>query len=185
MSQKRKTNKFSEEEQLARRKVILKAALECFFQRGYFKVSLDDIAKKAKLSRPLIYLHFKNKKEILTESLRDLFMSHTAKARLFLKLDISKKEKALAILEEIIIKIWSRLVKSPNGKEFLEECWQVCPQLAKDYNRETFALLMPIFEDGKKLELFLLCVEGLCSDRPTTAILRKRINLLINYFLDD
>ena len=112
-------------------------------------------------------------------------MFHTAKAGLFLELDTGKKEKALAILEEIIVKIWSRLVKSPNGKEFLEECFQVCPQLAKDYNRETLALLMPIFEDGKKLELFLLCVEGLCSDRPTTATLRKRINLLINYFLDD
>ena len=185
MSEKRKTNKFTEDEQLARRKVILKAALECFFQKGYFKVSLDDIAKKARLSRPLIYLHFKNKKEILTESLRDLFMSHTAKARLFLELDSGKKEKLLSILEEIIVKIWRLLVKSPNRKEFLEECFQVCPQLAKDYNRETFALLMPIFEDGKKLELFLLCVDGLCSDRPTTATLRKRINLLSDYFLVD
>jgi AcrR family transcriptional regulator len=185
MSNRRKTNKLSEEEQLARRKVILQAALECFFQQGYFKVSLDDIAKKARLSRPLIYLHFKNKKDLLVESLRDLFMSQTAKARLFLESDTSKKEKLLSILEEIIIKIWRLLVKSPNGKEFLEECWQVCPQLAKDYNRETFVLLMPIFEDSKKLELFLLCVEGLCSDRPTTATLRQRIKSLVDYFLSD
>jgi TetR/AcrR family transcriptional regulator, transcriptional repressor of aconitase len=185
MSKKRKSNKFSEKEQLVRRQIILKAALECFFQKGYAKVSLDDIAKKAELSRPLIYLQFKNKKEILIESLRDLFMSHTAKAHLFLELDTGKKEKMISILEEIIVKIWSRLVKSPNGKEFLEECWQVCPQLAEDYNRETSSLLTPIFEDGKKLELFLLCVEGLCSDRPTTAILRRRIKLLVDYFFGD
>jgi hypothetical protein len=133
----------------------------------------------------LIYLQFKNKKEILVESLRDLFMSHTAKAHPFLEAKTKKKEKLVSILEEIILKIYSRLIKSPNGKEFLDECWQLCPQLAEDYNRETFALLMPIFEDRKKLELFLLCVEGLCSDRPTTATLRKRIKLLVDYFLSN
>lgn len=185
MSEKRKSNKLSKEELLARRKVILNAALECFFQQGYYKVSLDDIAKKARLSRPLIYLHFKNKKEILVESLRDLFMGQTAQARLFLEADTGKKEKLLSIFEEIILKIWNLLVKAPNGKEFLEECWQVCPELAKDYNRETLTLLTPIFENRKKLELFLLCVEGLCSDRPTTATLRKRIKSLAEYFISD
>src|SRR6266404_5286923 len=39
----------------ARRRVILDAARDCILKFGYAKCSLEDIAKQAAVSRPLIY----------------------------------------------------------------------------------------------------------------------------------
>ena len=38
-----------------RRKQILDAAFQCFVQFGYSKTSMEDVARKSNLSRPLIY----------------------------------------------------------------------------------------------------------------------------------
>ena len=45
----------------ARRRVILNAARECILKFGYARISLEDIAKRAAISRPLIYRKFKSK----------------------------------------------------------------------------------------------------------------------------
>ena len=44
----------------ARRRVILNAARECILKFGYAKSSLEDIAKQATISRPLIYRKFES-----------------------------------------------------------------------------------------------------------------------------
>jgi AcrR family transcriptional regulator len=43
---------------------ILKAAKACFLERGYFATRVDQIAKKAGLSKGGVYFHFKSKREI-------------------------------------------------------------------------------------------------------------------------
>lgn len=43
---------------------ILSGALDCFSEQGYFNTSLDEIAKRAAVTRGAIYWHFKNKAEI-------------------------------------------------------------------------------------------------------------------------
>lgn len=43
---------------------ILASALDCFSTQGYFNSSLDEIAKKASVTRGAVYWHFKNKTEI-------------------------------------------------------------------------------------------------------------------------
>ncbi|MBB4065335.1 TetR/AcrR family transcriptional regulator [Gellertiella hungarica] len=48
----------------SRRGAILEAAFRCFAQYGFKRVSMDDIATAAGLSRPALYNHFKNKTEI-------------------------------------------------------------------------------------------------------------------------
>lgn len=54
----------NDEEKLQRREAILDASFEIFFQKGFEKASFDEIAKKAKLSRSLIYVYFKDKNDI-------------------------------------------------------------------------------------------------------------------------
>ncbi len=52
------------EENGSRREAILEAAFQCFAHYGFKRVSMDDIASAAGLSRPALYNHFKNKTEI-------------------------------------------------------------------------------------------------------------------------
>lgn len=48
-----------------RRKEILDVALELFSKKGYSGTSVDDICKKAKITKGGLYWHFSSKKEIL------------------------------------------------------------------------------------------------------------------------
>ena len=56
-----RTRSRNDEEKFLRREVILDAAMQVFFSKGFEKASMDEIAKKAKLSRSLIYVYFKDK----------------------------------------------------------------------------------------------------------------------------
>jgi len=48
-----------------RKEQILKISTEVFYREGYEKASLQEIAKKAGITKAAIYHHFKNKEEIL------------------------------------------------------------------------------------------------------------------------
>jgi AcrR family transcriptional regulator len=54
-----------------RRNTILKVARKLFFQRGFKNVTVESIAKKAELSKGLIYLYFNSKEELCTYILID------------------------------------------------------------------------------------------------------------------
>lgn len=53
-----------------RQKAILTSAFQAFSAYGFRKTSMDDIARGAKMSRPAVYLHYKNKEAIVRELTR-------------------------------------------------------------------------------------------------------------------
>ncbi len=59
-----------------RRARILDGAMGCFLAYGYQRTTMDDIAKAAEISRPALYLQFKNKADIY-RALASAFMEHT------------------------------------------------------------------------------------------------------------
>src|ERR1043166_9581436 len=67
-----------------RPKQILAAALSVFAERGLAAARLDDIAKRAGVSKGTIYLYFPNKEELFREVIRDtLVLPIEAAARRF------------------------------------------------------------------------------------------------------
>jgi AcrR family transcriptional regulator len=54
----------------ARQAYVLETALTVFTRHGFSKTSIEDVAKAAGISRQGIYLHFKNKDEIFSASIR-------------------------------------------------------------------------------------------------------------------
>lgn len=59
-------------ERQQKEKLIVQSAIKLFSSRGYHATKMDDVAKKAKMSKGLIYFYFKNKE--------DLYMAVTKKA---------------------------------------------------------------------------------------------------------
>ncbi len=51
----------------SRQKAILNSAFQAFATYGFRKTSMDDIARGAGMSRPAVYLHFKNKEAIVSK----------------------------------------------------------------------------------------------------------------------
>ena len=69
-----------EREKQQRRKDIVDAAEKKFFEKGFDGVSMDEIARELELSKPTLYLYFKNKETLFlavvirgTMLLRDMF----------------------------------------------------------------------------------------------------------------
>lgn len=58
---------------------VLAASLSCFKQYGFKRTNMEDIAKAADMSRPALYLLFKNKTDIF-RSLSDAFHAKTLHA---------------------------------------------------------------------------------------------------------
>jgi AcrR family transcriptional regulator len=58
------------EQSEARREAILAAALDEFAARGFAETRLDDIAKRARVAKGTIYLHFQDKEDLFQELIR-------------------------------------------------------------------------------------------------------------------
>src|SRR6478609_4648585 len=63
-----------------RPKQILDAALEVFSERGLAAARLEDIAKRAGLSKGTIYLYFPNKEELFREVIRHTIIAQIERA---------------------------------------------------------------------------------------------------------
>ncbi|PJZ64314.1 TetR/AcrR family transcriptional regulator [Leptospira wolffii] len=57
-----------------RRKSILKAAMHCFFSKGFERTSVQDIADAAGLTKGGIYFHFESKEEIRDTLIRNFLV---------------------------------------------------------------------------------------------------------------
>src|SRR6202007_1844954 len=101
-----------------RRNQILEAALNCFLQFGYAKTSIDDVARRANLSRPLIYLKFKSKQDLLSGLYVDFMESALRESEKILKSTLSTKDKLMQISETITVRSWERIVGHPMTMDF-------------------------------------------------------------------
>lgn len=65
--------KITEEEKLIRRERIISAAFQLFCKHGIEKVTLADVASKAKVGNTSVYRYFKNKPKLVKETLSVLW----------------------------------------------------------------------------------------------------------------
>lgn len=165
-----------------RKKEILDAALYCFLQFGYSKTSMDDIAKQANLSRPLLYLKFKNKED-LYEGIFDYTLEGSyEEAEKVLSQNISAKQKLLRVCELILIEPWAKIEGKPKTSEFYETCSKLSPKSTQKYERQIIKFTEQILGDKESAKVFFLALEGLSADLPKTKVLRKRVELLTERF---
>lgn len=171
------------ERQAARRRMVLDAAMDCFLTYGLTRTSLDDIARKAGISRPLLYLLFRNKEELFIETLRATYEASMERARPVLARRCGGREKLFRIYDEMMVTTWTRIHRSPHGAEFMEGVRRFFPQLEEEYEEKALRLLEPVIGDREVAIVFMLCVDGLYSDHPTPEVFRRRLRLLVDRFL--
>jgi AcrR family transcriptional regulator len=83
-------------------KIILDAAVQLFTSKGFQATRMEDIAKKAGISKGLTYFYFKNKE--------DLFLALTKKAfddfkDEFREIYRSKEKNGLQMIQELVVKV--------------------------------------------------------------------------------
>mgnify|MGYP000282730042 CR=1 FL=1 len=62
----------SDEDKLKRRSLLLEAALDEFFERGFSAARMSDIAKRAELSKGTLYLYFDSKETLFQALIEEL-----------------------------------------------------------------------------------------------------------------
>src|SRR5690242_1263359 len=78
---KRKSARRWQRRQDARSAEILEAALACFAQKGFAATRMDDIARRAHISKGTIYLYFENKEAVFKALARGAVGAQLAEAR--------------------------------------------------------------------------------------------------------
>ncbi len=167
------------ERDAARRREILAAAEQCFFKFGYAKTSLDDIARVAGLSRPLLYRKFANKEAIFHALYDQVFTTALANAAR-IKTG-TKRERLTQYVRLVCIETYALIAETPAALEFWAACEQVLPEILEDHDRRWKKLLGTVL--AKELvEPFALALDGQWSDGPNVAVFEKRLRVLIERF---
>jgi AcrR family transcriptional regulator len=172
----------TEDRDAARRQEIIDAARACFLQYGYGKTSLEDIARRANLSRPLLYRKFKNKEEIFTAVYETLIEQGYPAADRVIEGTGSRRDKLVAVYEALLVPVWQEMSATPTAAELFEACGELFPEVEAHHRKIWLKYLQAILGQKDLAEVFLYAVDGFMNDMPTVEKLRRRIRILADHF---
>jgi AcrR family transcriptional regulator len=139
-----------------KRSRILDGAMKVFLAYGYSRVTMDDIARAAEVSRPALYLLFKNKAEIY-RAIGTMLLDASAEAgRAALATDGPFAERMLAAIECSLISMMETIRNSPHGAEILDMKNSLAGDLAvvwRDGLRQSFGAAIAAEASRNKLDL--------------------------------
>ena len=169
-------------EAAVRRAKILTAARWCFLNFGFAKTAFEDIAKRANLSRTLLYRIFKDKEEIYQAVFVDWLVSRHPAAKLAAKGPASPYERLLSVCRLMALEPWAEMVGAPMGSEFLEVCERIDPESEALYREVMHECVAAILGDEASAQVFLLALDGLFADQPSMEVLEQRTQPLAARF---
>lgn len=167
----------------ARRASVVQAARWCFLHFGYGKTSLEDIAKRANLTRTLLYRLFENKEAIYLGVFQDWVETRYPAATQAAIGPGSKAERLFKVCEVLLLDPWVEIEGAPMAHEFHDMCARIEPEIEARYQEVQLQSVRAILESKELAEVFLLALDGLQADMPTGAVLRRRVALLIDRFV--
>ncbi|KUJ79596.1 TetR/AcrR family transcriptional regulator [Ruegeria profundi] len=125
-----------------RQKAILASAFQAFAAYGYRKTSMDDIARGAGMSRPAVYLHYKNK-EAIVRKLTEVYYSEKSAA-------VAEALATSGTVPEVLTRAvqaqtagMATILASPHGLEMLDNT----KSMAADIIAEGEAKLAGLYAD--------------------------------------
>ena len=168
---------------VARRASIVQAARWCFLHFGYGKTSLEDIARRANITRTLLYRTFENKEAIYLGVFEDWFETRYPAATQAAIGPGSKAERLSNVCEVMLLEPWAEIEGAPMAHEFHDVCTRIEPEMEARYQEVMLQNVETILKSKELAEVFLLALDGLQGDMPVAAVLRRRISLFIDCFV--
>jgi AcrR family transcriptional regulator len=123
-----------EAEIIDRRSTIIDAAFKVFLNYGFRRTTMADIADASGISRPALYLEFKNKADIYRAGFLVML------ARTFRNVDQALEgegpllDRLIAALNAGIVAPMRKLQQSPHGAELFEVKKEIAGDLGQDWN---------------------------------------------------
>ena len=135
----------------ARPQELLAAALDLFVERGFASTRLEDVAKRAGVSKGTLYLYFENKQELFKAVVRDNIVQSIGEAENSMA---ASEESSADLLRKVMMQWWEEFGATKLAgltKLMLAEANNF-PELAQFYNEEVVArgnaLVVSLLERG-------------------------------------
>lgn len=141
---------------------VIKAAKELFTEYGYYKVSMDEIAKKSKVTKKTIYTYFKDKNDLIKYFLNEELKQMEKQCDRIDKKDIPFEDK---IHELITIQLDFR-----NESKLLGAFLKELEQGKLKIDKETENLLTRTIQEGLKIRLDKAIDEGHIKECDTEIV---------------
>jgi AcrR family transcriptional regulator len=174
--------RLSQEEADARQERILTAARWYFLHFGFAKTALDDIAKRAGISRPLLYKRFRDKEAIFVAVFAHWLVARQPQARAAAARVGDAYGRLTEVCDVLVVEPWRDMVGAPMAAEFHDVCDRLDPTIAAGHQEVAVDCAATILGDRALAEVFVLALDGLLGDEPTPELLRTRIALLAGRF---
>jgi len=137
-----------------KRKRIVDAARRLFYEKGYERTTLDDIAERLQVTKPFIYSYYKNKNELLHEIAQQCITECLEIQTRVLASRLRPAEKLAKIVEDVIQVI---INNQANTIIYLREemnlDWQVAQKIREQRN-EFDHRNMKLLRDGARSGAF-------------------------------
>ena len=99
---------------------IMEGALSVFLAYGFSRATMDDIARAADVSRPALYLLFRNKVDIYRAIAGCVMMRCVERARAELAGEGTLVERLDRMVERALFEIFNEIEASPHGPEIVD-----------------------------------------------------------------
>jgi AcrR family transcriptional regulator len=99
---------------------ILEGAMKVFLAYGFDRTTMDDIARAAEVSRPALYLQFKNKTDIYRAIAQAMLEAAVSHAQTALAGDEPFADRVFSALDGGMLQMMRAVEESPHGAEILD-----------------------------------------------------------------
>ena len=134
------------------RERILQLAKEEFFQRGFHRVTVDELATRLGMSKKTIYKHFPTKDDLVRNVVYFIRDQIAREAEAILLADKPFAPKTVAMLT-VVGRIWGTM-----GRQFPDDMKRHAPELWEEIQRfrrdRILSKLITLFRDAKKDGVF-------------------------------
>jgi len=118
-----------------KRRRVLDGAMKVFLAYGFARTTMDDIARAADMSRPALYLLFRNKREIYRAIAAAMLEAALAKADRALASQAPIGVRLMRMIDDCHISMMRIVAASPHASEILDTKGVLVGDLAADWRR--------------------------------------------------
>ena len=174
-----------------KKKRIIGAAKSVFLKYGYRRVTMNDIASAAEMSRPALYLVFSKKEDVFGGVVRELAREISAEANRGLASIKSPLEKLKFVCEVWMVRTFDWITKSAEAKEIYDGSHEFAPEAVAEsvltFERDLTTAIASFpkgalpkgISDSRAAHLLAAAITGVKRTCRTSAELREKIHALI------
>ena len=131
-----------------KRSAILQAAIAQFMAYGFSRVTMDDIAQAAGMSRPALYQFFRNKQDIYEAGATAMLDQSLDVMRDALARPGTVSERIGMAIREGILDMMAQMEATPHGAELIDMKSGLSAGWLDGWKARKVALLAPVYDEA-------------------------------------